>query len=99
MPLHSSLWTMRSLSQLRPGTSSVGARIVQPLSPLRMESVENGTRARKNAHASVPSAKFTPAESHERQREQRAERGGGERADHHRPEEVDLAVGEQARGC
>ena len=59
-PVHSSLCTSRSLSQLRPGTSSVGARIVQPLSPLRMDSVDHGTSARKNAHASVPSAKLTP---------------------------------------
>ena len=49
------------MTQLSPGTSSVGARIVQPAGPLPMSSIgERTTRERKKANASVPSARFTP---------------------------------------
>src|SRR3954454_857338 len=59
-PVHSSLCTSKSFTQFTPGTSSDGARIDHPLWPLRISSTENGTSAKKNAAANVPSAKFTP---------------------------------------
>ena len=97
-PVDSSLCTRRSLTQFRPGTSSVGARIVQPLSPLRMDSVDHGTSARKNAHASVPSAKLTPPSLVSGNASSAPSAAAAERGDHHRPEEVHAGRGRDTPG-
>ena len=60
-PVHSSLWTRRSLIQFRPGMSSVGARIDQPLSPLRIAvDRERHQGEEERPRQACPSAKFTP---------------------------------------
>ena len=97
LPVHSSLCRRKSFTQLRPGMSSDGERIVQPLWPLRMSSMVNGTSARKNAHANVPSAKLTPPSRVSGNASSAPSAAAASAGDHHRPEEVELAVRGDAR--
>ena len=96
-PVHSSLCTRKSFTQLTPGMSSDGARIDQPLWPLRTSSIVKGTSARKNAHARVPSAKLTPPSLVSGSASSAPSAAAARRGDHHRPEEVELPVRGDAR--